>query len=159
MTMIEPYHAPVPLPVGGEPPLLHGTHASSLCPDTGLNVPLCFRAAFAEGAILTCGYEGCLYLLPPASWQSLVRQARTIAPASEQGRLQRRRIFASALAVVLDADGNFVPPPDLLTYAGIREQVIFAGVDSYIELWAAHRWLKMRDQLARSAYHAMQPNP
>lgn len=159
MTMIESYHVPAPLPAVCEPPLLHGTHASSLCPDARLNVPLCFRAAFAEGAILTCGYEGCLYLLPPASWQSLVRQARTIAPSSEQGRLQRRQVFASALVVTLDADGNFAPPPDLLAYAGIRARVIFAGVDSYIELWAAHRWLSMRDQLARSAYRTMHTQP
>ncbi len=159
MTMIESYHVATPLPAVCELPLLHGTHASSLCPDARLNVPPCFRAAFAEGAILTCGYEGCLYLLPPASWQSLVRQARTIAPSSEQGRLQRRRVFASALAVALDADGNFTPPPDLLAYAGIRARVIFAGVDSYIELWAAHRWLSMRDQLARSAYRTMHTQP
>lgn len=144
MTMIDTYWAQ---PVARPADYFIGAHEARLGKHGRLLLPAPFRVALAGGGMLTCGFDGCLHLLPPQGWQRVAHHAHQLAPLSEQARQQRRLIFGSAVAVCPDEQGQITVPADLLKYAGIRERVILSGVASYIEIWAIHRWQDMRDQL------------
>lgn len=146
MTMIEPYRGqPAALPT--VPDYFIGAHEVRLNQNGRLALPPTFHVGLAAGGMLTCGFDGCLHLLPPQSWQHVAHYARELALLSEHGRQQRRLIFGSAVAVCPDEQGQILLPPDLLKYAGIRERLVLVGVESYIEIWAIHRWQDLREQL------------
>jgi MraZ protein len=130
-------------PVGG----LLGTFAQSLDAAGAVRLPASFRATLEAGAILTRGFDGCLHLLPPGDWHSLVQQVCRDDPASPQSRAMRRQVFAQAAPVVPGRCGTLFIPPDLRAYAGMGAQVLFVGLYSYVELWAPERWQAVMDQL------------
>ncbi len=153
MTMIEPYrgqHAPLP----ALPDYFIGAHEVRLSSHRQLTLPPTFHAGLAGGGMLTCGFDGCLHLLPPQSWQHVARYARNLALLSAHGRQQRRLIFGSAVAVCPDEQGQITVATDLLKYAGIRERIILVGVESYVEIWAIHRWQDLREQLLHATRRA-----
>jgi MraZ protein len=139
-----PAPAPAPAPaVGG----LLGTYAQPLDPTGAVRLPAAFRGDLQAGGILTRGFEGCLHLLPPGDWQSLVQYICHDAPGSPQGRALRRQIFAHAAPVAPGSRGTLVIPPDLRAYAGLDDQVLFVGLYSYAELWAPARWQAVMEAL------------
>jgi len=48
---------------------LLGTHSYQLDPKGRVSLPARFRDAFADGAWLTIGQDGCLFVFPSAEWQ------------------------------------------------------------------------------------------
>jgi MraZ protein len=130
-------------PVGG----LLGTFAQALEPTGAVQLPAAFRGALQAGGILTRGFDGCLHLLPPGDWHSLVQQVCHADPSSPQSRAMRRQVFAQAAPVVPCHHGTLVIPPELRAYAIIVDQVLFVGLYSYVELWAPARWQAVMDAL------------
>jgi MraZ protein len=133
---------PAPPPGG-----LLGTFAQPLDPTGAVRLPMAFRATLQGGGILTRGFDGCLHLLPPGDWHSLVQQMGHEVPGSPQSRAMRRQIFAHAAPVVPSSRGTLVIPPDLRAYAGMVGQVLFVGLYSYVELWAPARWQAVLETL------------
>jgi MraZ protein len=130
-------------PMGG----LLGTFAQPLDALGAVRLPAAFQAPLQAGGIVTRGFDGCLHLLPPGDWHSLVQQLCHDAPGSPHSRAMRRQIFAHAVPVVPSCRGTLVIPPHLCAYAGIVDQVLFVGLYSYVELWAPARWQAVMEQL------------
>jgi MraZ protein len=53
-------------------------------------------------------------------------------------------IFAGASDVEPDKQGRVNIPTYLLEYGAISKEVIVAGVNAYIELWAPEQWQSVR---------------
>jgi MraZ protein len=49
--------------------------------------------------------------------------------------------------VNLDAAGRVMVPPDLLGYAGLKKDVVVAGVDVRLEVWDRDRWAQQQEEL------------
>lgn len=71
-----------------------------------------------------------------------------------KARQERRLVFSSATEVVPDGQGRILIPDFLRDYAGINGNVIFAGIDSYIEIWDAKRWAELRNGFTEVAVDA-----
>jgi MraZ protein len=119
--------------------MLLGTFEETMTPAGQVPIPARFRTDLAA-SILVCGLDHCLNLLTPASWHALVQRIGQAVPDHSEQRRLRRVIFASAAEVVPDAAGHIVIPPHLRAFAGLSEQVVFAGLYSYVELWSRERW-------------------
>jgi MraZ protein len=62
----------------------------------------------------------------------------TLAP-SKMRRLNRA-FFASAFSLTIDNQGRIALPAPLREYAGIEDELVIAGVNTYLELWDKKQW-------------------
>ena len=77
-------------------------------------------------------------------WKQVVQQFLTVPFTEAEGRNLRRRVFASAMLVELDAQGRIVIPDPLLTWAGLKgkvgEELVVLGVGDHFEIWEKNQF-------------------
>jgi MraZ protein len=127
--------------------LLLGEHDHSLDDKNRLAIPAKFRAAFADGIVVTRGLDGCLYAYTRADWQKLVEgRLAELDMLSEAGRLIMRHFFSGATETELDRQGRVGIPGALIESAKLGKEVTVAGVYDHLEIWDRATW---RDQLTK----------
>ncbi len=114
---------------------LLGTHSYQLDPKGRISLPSRFREAFAEGAFLTLGQDGCLFCFPKAEWETRAAEVRGRPLSDAEARAYGRLFFGKAEAVELDAQGRLLIPQRLRTEAGIRKEAVVLGVFDRMEIW------------------------
>jgi MraZ protein len=132
---------------------LLGTHSYQLDPKGRISLPARFREAFAEGAVLTLGQDGCLFCFPRAEWEARSREIHALPLSHADARAYARMFFGKAEAVDLDAQGRLLIPQRLRGEAGIRKETVVLGVFDRMEIWDkdAH---ERYEQLHGGAYQA-----
>ncbi len=103
-------------------------------------IPPKFKGELREGVVLMPGVERCINLYARSEWKKL---AATLTTGSvERSKLRRlnRAIFATAFTLNIDGQGRVALPVPLREYAGIEDEVIVAGVNTYLELWNKEQW-------------------
>lgn len=113
-------------------------------------VPARFREALGEGLILTRGFERCLQAFPRAYWNQLSEKINALSIGSEQARALRRLLFSTAAEAEVDRQGRILIPQNLREYAGLAEQAVITGMDTYFELWSTERWSEMLTKIDSS---------
>ena len=132
---------------------LTGTHTYQLDPKGRMSLPTRFRAAFAEGAWLTLGQEGCLYAFPSPEWQRQSEEARAAPGSGAEARAYARMFFGNAEPVDLDSQGRLLVPQRLRTQLGITREAVARGVGSFMEIWERGTF-EGYDQQYRPQYEA-----
>ena len=110
-------------------------------------IPARFREELGEGMVLTRGFDQCLQAFPRARWQELSAKVSSLSLGSAEARNLRRMLFANAAEVEVDRQGRILIPQNLREYAGLAEQVVITGLDTYFELWSGERWAATLEQL------------
>ena len=114
---------------------LLGTHRYQLDPKGRISLPARFRDAFADGAVLTLGQDGCLFCFPRAEWTARAAEVRTLPLSNAQSRAYARMFFGKAESVELDAQGRLLVPQRLRVEAGISKDAVVLGVFDRMEIW------------------------
>lgn len=132
---------------------LLGTHSYQLDPKGRVSLPSRFREAFADGAVLTLGQDGCLFCFPRAEWEERSREVRSLPLSDAEGRAYARMFFGKAEAVELDSQGRLLIPQRLRNEVGIGKEAIVLGVFDRMEIWdrSAH---ERYEQTHGGAYQA-----
>jgi MraZ protein len=134
--------------------LLLGEYEHTIDDKNRLTLPARFRQEFAEGLVLARGMEGCLDAYPRERWRESVEgRIGNLDPLSKEGRTMKRYFFAGATDGELDRQGRLVIPPSLLTHAGLRREVVVAGVHDHLEIWDRDRWQTQLAEVEGSAEH------
>ena len=132
---------------------LTGTHTYQLDPKGRMSLPGRFRTAFAEGAFLTLGQEGCLYAFPSNEWDRQSEEARAAPGSGPEARAYARMFFGNAEPIELDNQGRLLVPQKLRTQVGISKEAVVRGVGSYMEIWERDRFGRYEQQY-RPSYEA-----
>lgn len=103
-------------------------------------IPPKFRSELEEGVVLTPGVERCLNAYPLAEWSKLAASLTTGSVARSKLRRLNRAIFASAFTLNMDRQGRIALPSPLREYAGIGDEAVVAGLNTYLELWNKEQW-------------------
>ena len=103
-------------------------------------VPPKYRRELREGIILAPGAEKCINVYPLAEWRKLTATLTTGPVAPSKLRRLSRAIFATAFSLGLDGQGRVALPAPLREYAGIEDEVVIAGANTYLELWRRELW-------------------
>jgi MraZ protein len=127
---------------------LLGTHSYQLDPKGRISLPSRFREAFADGAYLTLGQDGCLFCFPAARWEDRSAEVRAAPLSDTEGRAYARMFFGNAEPVEIDTQGRIVVPPLLRDSASIVGDVRVFGKIDYLEVWNEERFAQKlaRDQ-------------
>lgn len=104
-------------------------------------VPVKFRHDVSGGAVVTRGIDTCLFLFPKTEWEKLAGKIANLPLAQANSRAFSRLMLAGAMDVELDAQGRVILPDYLRVYAGVKKNVVVAGLYNRIEIWDAATWM------------------
>jgi len=86
--------------------------------------------------VVTTGLDTCLVAYPMAEWLAFEKRLSEL-PQFDADVVTLKRIYVSG-AVECDVDrvGRLLIPSALRKHAGLKRDALWAGMGSYIELWA-----------------------
>jgi len=103
-------------------------------------IPPRFRGELRDGIVLTPGIERCINAYPLSEWKKVATTLTTGSISPGKMRKLNRAIFATAFRLTMDGQGRVALPIPLRDYAGIEDEVVIAGVNTYLELWNKEQW-------------------
>ncbi|MDO8688144.1 MAG: division/cell wall cluster transcriptional repressor MraZ [Dehalococcoidales bacterium] len=103
-------------------------------------IPPRFRRELEAGMVLRPGVERCIVAYPMSEWSKEATSLTTGSIAQSKLRRLNRAIFASAFTLNMDGQGRIALPPQLREYAGIEDEAVVAGLNTYLELWNKEQW-------------------
>ncbi len=103
-------------------------------------LPPKYRERLEEGLVLTEGPEHCIVGYATAEWEKVAANLPGGSMAPNKLRRLHRAVFTSAYALELDGQGRIALPQLLRERAGIRDEIVIAGVNTYFELWNTEQW-------------------
>jgi len=103
-------------------------------------IPPKFRRELEEGVVLTPGPEKCINVYGLSEWTKLAESLTTGSVTPSKLRTLNRAIFATAFNLNIDGQGRIALPAPLRQYAGIEDEVVVAGANTYLELWNKELW-------------------
>jgi MraZ protein len=122
--------------------MIIGQYNYNLDPKKRLTVPTKFRSVLADGAVLTRGIDGCLFLYPQKQWDELADKLSKLPLSQSSARSFARVMLAGAMDMTLDSLGRILIPDYLKDYAKLDKKVVIAGLYDRIEIWDEDRWQK-----------------
>jgi MraZ protein len=119
-----------------------GHYEHSLDSKDRLTVPARFRAALADGVVLSAGLDPCVEVYPTAAYTRFEEQVLgELNPLSRHGRMMRRRFHGRSHDEELDSAGRIRIPRHLIEHAGLEEgPCVVIGVADHLEIWNQRTW-------------------
>lgn len=112
-----------------------------------ITIPGKLREEIGDKLIITLGYENSLIIVAEDSWKTLLSGTEGRPFIESDTRETQRFLLGGASGIELDNKGRFIIPSYLREFGKIEEEVVFLGLNSYVELWDKGRWLKYRANL------------
>ena len=103
-------------------------------------VPPKFRRELREGVVLTPGVEKCIVAYALPEWKKLAATLTTGSVTPSKLRRLNRAIFATAFSLNIDGQGRIALPIPVRQHAGIEDEVVITGANTYLELWNKEQW-------------------
>lgn len=112
--------------------------------------PKNFREDLGSVLIVTKSIDECLLVVSEANWETLLEGTKGQPFLDKATRELQRYLFGNATTVRLDIQGRFILPAYLREYAGISQEVVFLGVQRYVEIWSKEKWQSHQKSIANS---------
>jgi MraZ protein len=122
--------------------MIIGQYSYNLDPKKRLTIPTKFRSVLSDGAVLTRGIDGCLFLYPLKQWEELAEKMSKLPLSAVNARNFSRVMLAGAMDVKIDSLGRILIPDYLKDYALLDKKVVIAGLYDRIEIWNEEKWKK-----------------
>lgn len=120
--------------------MLVGQFAGKISEKHQVAFPKRFREMLGNRLIITKGLDKCLIIVSEKNWETLLEGTEGKPFINKNSREVQRYILGNAAFAELDAKGRFILPDFLREYAQVSEEVIFAGIQRYVEMWDAKLW-------------------
>ena len=96
--------------------------------------------------VLTTGLDTCLVAYPMAEWLAFEKRLSEL-PQFDADVVTLKRIYVSgAVECEIDKVGRLLIPAALRKHARLRRDALWAGMGSYIELWAKQSFEELRKE-------------
>lgn len=116
-----------------------------------LAIPIKFRGTLTEGAVVTKGLDGCLFLYTRKEWDKLAEKINDMPISQGNARAFSRLMLAGAMDVTPDKQGRINLPKYLLDFAGIKNNVIVTGLFNRLEIWDSKVWQEYKKKTEKDA--------
>ena len=131
--------------------MLLGEYQHNLDIKGRMAMPAKFRDKLTAGAIITRGIDNCLFVFANAEWDILAKKLIALPLAQANSRAFVRLMLAGATDVELDNQGRILIPDYLRKYAGLKKEVIVAGLYNRIEIWDEAAWQSYKTKTESSS--------
>lgn len=129
--------------------MLIGQYEGKISEKQQVAFPKRFREVLGNKLIITRGLDTCLIIVSEKNWETLLEGTEGKPFINKNAREIQRYILGNAAGVELDTKGRFILPDFLREYARLSENVIFAGIQRYVEIWDAKVWQEQQAGLAQ----------
>ena len=102
-----------------------------------LSIPKKFRSQLSQGAVISKGLDGCLFLYPKLAWEDLIAKVSDLPLTQADARSFTRSLAHSAEEVETDRLGRILIPEFLRSEANLKSDCVVAGAVDRIEIWEA----------------------
>jgi len=109
-----------------------------------------------DGMVLSPGMEKCITLYPPSEWKRIADSLTAGPLLPSKLRKLNRAVFATAFSVEMDAQGRIIVPANLRQHAGITDEVVVTGANTYIEIWSKNQWASEKLDSQQEAFHTIE---
>ena len=130
--------------------MLIGQFESKIGEKHQAGLPKKFRDILGEKLIVTKGFENCLIVVSEENWKTLLEGTEGKPFTNKATRELQRFLLGNASYIELDQKGRFVIPEYLRTFADIDSDVIFVGIQRFVELWDKKSWEEHQKDLAKN---------
>jgi MraZ protein len=122
--------------------LLTGTFPRTLDDKHRLALPKRIREQLGDPAkvFFTPGPDQCLWLYTESALEGLAERLDQAPATDSEARVFRRLYFAQIEAADVDRSGRVLVPERLLSFGGLKHEVVLIGVRDHLELWDTARW-------------------
>ncbi len=117
-----------------------GEYTHNIDEKNRLAIPAKFRGELKQGAVVTRGLDGCLFVYTKNEWKKLVEKISALPLTQSKARTFARMMLMGAMEVSLDKLGRILLPDYLKKFAGIKKKVVVGGVYNRLEIWDAANW-------------------
>ncbi len=105
-----------------------------------LAIPSKLRRELGAKAVITRGLDNCLFVFPQKQWSKLIQKLSKLPLGQRDTRGFTRLMLAGASETGLDKLGRILIPDYLKKYAGLKKNVVIAGVYNRLEIWDENKW-------------------
>jgi transcriptional regulator MraZ len=130
--------------------MLIGQYESRIGEKHQAGLPKKFRDILGEKLIITKGFENCLIVVSEDNWKTLLEGTEGKPFTNKSARELQRFLLGNANYIELDQKGRFVVPEYLRTFARIEEDIVFVGVQRFVEVWSKKDWDEHQEHLAKN---------
>ena len=117
-----------------------GEYYHSLDEKGRIAIPIKFRKALEQGAVVTRGLDECLFLYPMKEWETQAVKIAQLPISRADSRAFNRHMLSGAMHIEIDKQGRVIIPDYLRKFAGISKKAVVAGLYNRIEIWDAVKW-------------------
>jgi len=128
--------------------MLLGQYESKIGEKHQAGLPKKFREILGEKLIVTKGFENCLIIVSEENWRTLLEGTEGKPFISKPARELQRFLLGNASSVELDQKGRFVIPEYLREFAKLDSDVVFIGIQRFVELWDKKNWEEHQKDLS-----------
>ena len=121
-----------------------GEYSHNLDDKGRVAVPAKFRVLLKGGAVVTRGLDNCLFLYAKKEWQELATKLAKLPISQANTRAFSRLMLAGAMEVDFDNQGRIMLPEYLRKFAGLKKNLIIAGLYDRLEIWDEAAWNKYK---------------
>lgn len=107
-----------------------------------LAIPSKFRREFKEGAVISKGLDGCLFMFSKTKFAKMAQSISSLPLTKSSARLYARVILASAQEVDFDNQGRIVIPGYLVKHSALKKDALVMGLFDRVEIWPKEAWGK-----------------
>ena len=131
--------------------MFRGRYEHSIDAKGRTSVPSRFREVMVgqgdSRLVLTTGLDDCLVAYPMTEWVAFEKRLSEL-PQFDADVVMLKRIYVSAaVECELDKVGRVLIPAGLRKHAGFTREALWAGMGSYVELWAKERFEDLRSDV------------
>jgi len=131
--------------------MLLGEYQHNLDVKGRMAIPAKFRDKLSAGAIITRGIDSCLFVFANTEWDTLAKKLIALPLAQANSRAFVRLMLAGASDVEIDSQGRILIPDYLRKYAGLKKEVVVAGLYNRIEIWDKAAWQSYKTKTESSS--------
>lgn len=130
--------------------MLIGQYESKIGEKHQAALPKKFREILGDRLIITKGFENCLIVVSVRNWKTLLEGTEGRPFTSKSTRELQRFLLGNASDIDLDSKGRFVIPEYLRDFADIKTEIIFAGIERFVEIWDKNKWDDQQKELSKN---------
>lgn len=128
-----------------------GEYEHSLDEKKRISLPKTFRKDLGKKVVMTRGLDNCLFVYSRANWEKVAAKLQQLSFAQADTRGFNRFILSGAAEVEVDGAGRILIPEHQKNFAGLKKNVVFAGVSDRVEVWDVERWKTYKARIEKQA--------
>jgi MraZ protein len=128
-----------------------GEYEHTLDEKKRVSLPKAFAKQLGKKMVLTRGLDSCLFLFSASGWQKVADKLQGLSFAAADTRGFNRFLLSGAVEVEADSAGRILMSDVHKIFAGLKKDVIFAGVSDRVEIWDSESWNSYKQKIEKQA--------